>query len=187
MRQVRYAILICCATALVSGCASAPPAPLSPAQNAAALEARSLGDARLQKFIAAELDETAPAAPWDLARLTLAALYFHPDLDIARARLAGARAAMTTAGQRPNPRLDFAAVFGTSAATDAIPAGAAPLTIGPVINFVIETFGKREYRTARAARLAEAARDDLAAAAWQVRGRVRGALMEIWRQSGDWR
>ncbi len=190
LRHARSAILAGCATALVSGCASYPPAPISPAQSAAAIEARSLGDSRLQKFVAAELGPAEPdsgepgtaqpAAPWDLARLTLAALYYHPDLDIARARLASARAAVVTARQRPNPTLDLAAIFGTAATAGAIPAGAVPVTIGPLINLVIETFDKRFYRTAKAARLAEAAREELAGAAWQVRGRVRGALIDLW-------
>ncbi len=166
--------------ALLAGCASYQAAPLSPAQNAAAIEARSLDDARLHKFIAAELGASDPAPGWDLARLTLAALYYHPDLDIARAGLEAARAAVTTAGQRPNPTLDLTAVFGTGAAAGAITAGAAPLTIGPVVNFVIETADKRQYRTARAQHLDAAARDNIATASWQVRGRVRGALMDLW-------
>ena len=179
MGRPPLAILALCVTPLVSGCASYRPMPISPAENAAALEARSLDDPRLQQFISAESGAQSPAGrPWDLARLTLAALYFHPDLDIARARLAAARAAVVTAGERPNPTLDLAAAFGAGAA--AIPAGAAPMTIGPVVNFVIETFDKREYRSAQARHLAEAARRDVASAEWQVRGRVRDALIDLW-------
>ncbi|HVC55978.1 MAG TPA: TolC family protein [Stellaceae bacterium] len=184
MRPARVAILAGLVTALLAGCASFHPAPLSAAQIAGAIDARSLDDARLATFIAAELGKSEPASRWDLARLTLAALYYHPDLDIARARLAAARAAVVTAGQRPNPTLDLTAAFGTSAAAGAIPMGAAPLTIGPVVTFVIETFGKREYRTAEARQLAEAARQDVATAAWQVRGHVRGALIDLWMARG---
>ena len=184
MRHARFALLFGCVTGLVAGCANEPPAALSPAANAAALEARSLADPRLRQFIAAELGHGAPAdgTPWGLARLTLAALYYHPDLDIARARLAAAGAAVETARQLPNPTLNLAAVLGTGGA--ALPAGAAPLTIGPVIDFVIETAGKRGYRTARATHLAAAARAEVTEAAWQVRGRVRAALADVWAAHG---
>jgi outer membrane protein, heavy metal efflux system len=174
-----------CMAALLAGCASVRPAPISPAHNAAALEARSLDDPALTKFIAAErgaplFGNPARDPPWDLARLTLASLYYHPELEIARARLRAAEAAEVTARQRPNPTLDLAAAFDTSAVAGAITAGAAPVTLGPIVNFVIETFGKRQYRTARARHLAEAARQDVASAAWQVRGRLRGALLDLW-------
>ncbi len=183
MRHARLAIAGC-VFALLAACADYQPAPISPAHNAAAIEARSLGDSRLQRFIAAELGQSQPAQPWNLARLTLAALYYHPDIDLARARLASARAAVMTARQHPNPRLDLAAVFGTSAAAGAIPSGAAPVTVGPVIDFLIETFDKREYRTAAARYGVEAARQDLAAAAWRVRSRVRDALIDLWVAQG---
>ncbi len=109
-------------------------------------------------------------ASWDLTRLTLAALYYHPNLDIARAKLAEARAGVITARQVPNPSLSFEELsYNASVATPS------PWTIAPIINFLIETFGKREYRTAAAHALAEAARGDLATASWQVRGGGRAA------------
>jgi outer membrane protein, heavy metal efflux system len=180
MPRALLALLAACFATLLSGCASYQAAPLSPAANAAAIEARSLDDPRLDKFIAAELGNADPGPAWDLTRLTLAALYYHPDLDLARARLALAQAAVMTAGQHANPKLDLAAVFGTGAAVGAIPAGAAPLTIGPVINFLIETADKRSYRTEKAEHLAEAARAGIAIASWQVRARVRDALLDAW-------
>jgi outer membrane protein TolC len=170
-------------TALVAGCATYQPEPISPTENATALESRTLDDPRLQRFLIAMLPsqgEPAPKPPWDFTTLTLAALYYHPDLDIAQARLATAQAGVITAHQRPNPILNFSAVFGSSAVAGAITPGALPVIIGPVINFVIETFGKREHRTAQAERLAESARWDLATAGWQVRGRVRTALLNLW-------
>ena len=56
----------------------------------------------------------------------------------------------------------------------------AAITVGPTIDFLIETFGKREDRTARAVHLVDAARWDLAVAGWQVRSRVRTALLDLW-------
>lgn len=169
-----------CLAILLAGCASYRAAPLSPAENAAAIDARSLDDARLRKFITIEFGDATPSRSWDLARLTLAALYFHPDLDVARARLASAQAAVLTADQRPNPTLNVAAVLGTSATAGAITAGALPLLVGPTIDFVIETADKREDRTAKAGHLVDAARAALGMAGWQVRGRVRVALIALW-------
>ena len=168
-----------CIAVLLAGCASYRPAPLSPAANAVALDSRTLDDPRLQHFVLASLSSNREALPgpvWDLNKLTLAALYYHPDLEVARAKLAVSRAGIITAGQRPNPSLNFSAVF----ASGAIPPGAVPLTIGPVVNFLIETFSKRQDRTAQARHLAEAAREDVATTAWQVRGRVRTALLDLW-------
>lgn len=180
MPSVGQAVAAGCLMVLLSGCAGYHAIPLSPAGNAAALEARSLDEVRLHNFIAAALGSASRDARWDLARLTLAAVYFHPDLDIARAGLAAAEAAVLTAAQRPNPTLNLAAVFGTNAVAGAIPTGALPLQIGPVVDFVIETAGKRQYRTERARHLADAARAALATAAWQVRARVRNALIDLW-------
>lgn len=173
---------VVCLTALLAGCASYKPEPISPAENAKALDSRTLDDPRLQKFIELELkhDGTSDPSPsWDLAKLTLAALYYHPDLDIAHAKLAAAEAGVITARQRPNPTLNFTNAFGAAAAAF-VPAGAAPITVGPVIDFIIETFGKREDRTAQARHLADSARWDLATAGWKVRGRVRTALLNLW-------
>jgi cobalt-zinc-cadmium efflux system outer membrane protein len=170
-------------TALIAGCATYQPEPISPTENATALESRTLDDPRLQRFLIAMLPsqgEPAPKPPWDFTTLTFAALYYHPDLDIAHARLASAQAGVITAHQRPNPILNFSAVIGSNAVAGAITPGALPVIVGPVINFIIETFGKREDRTAQAERLAESARWDLATAGWQVRGRVRTALLNLW-------
>jgi len=62
-----------------------------------------------------------------------------------------------------------------------------PVNISPAINFLIETFGRRGYRTAQAEALGDAARDDIMTAAWQVRGKVRTAMLDVWaaeRRSG---
>src|SRR5690242_17362459 len=65
-------------TALVAGCTSYDPKPLSPADEAAAIDARTLEDPRLLKFISLERASMPTTKRWDLADLTLAALYYHP-------------------------------------------------------------------------------------------------------------
>ncbi len=182
--MLRRIVLAGCLTVLVAGCASYHPEPVSPTDNASALDSRTLGDQRLQKFIELEFDRSDKANPppaWDLSTLTFAAVYYHPDIAIAHAKLAVAEAGVITARQPPNPGLSITNVFGQAAvAAAASPAGVAAITVGPVVNFLIETFGKREDRTAQAQHLADSARWDLATAGWQVRARARTALLNLW-------
>ena len=184
MSHKRALIVAALAMALPYGCARYQPAPLSAADNARDLESRRLDEPRLLRFIAAVLghdDKAVPPPPrWRLTTLTLAALYYHPDISVARANLAGAEAGVITAREIPNPVLNFTNMIGQAAVAGAIPAAAAPVTIGPVIDFLVETAGKRERRTERARLLVDAARWDLATAEWHVRTGVRDALLELW-------
>lgn len=172
-------------SAAIAGCASYHPAPIDPARNAAQLAARSLRAPRLIAFVHAMQPGASPHAAtapvrWDLSTLTLAALYYHPNLDLARSNLAQARGATRTARQRPNPTLVFQDLsYNQTVRTPS------PWTIGPSIEFVIETAGKRAARTEQARHLEAAAREDLATASWQVRSGVRNALIDLWaaRQS----
>lgn len=165
---------------LLVGCASYTPKPIAPSSTAAVLERRTLDEPRLSLFIAAASPTyVGGAQAWDISTLTLAALYYHPDVEISRNRLALARAGVITAGQMPNPTLTLAPGSGILA-TEAPSA----LTLGFLISFVIETFGKREARVQQARHVTEAARHDLATAAWQVRGGVRTALLDLWAAEG---
>jgi cobalt-zinc-cadmium efflux system outer membrane protein len=192
MRNPAPSSIIATALAMLcAGCTAYRPAPLSAVRNAQAIQARSLDDPRLWTFVAAARagaplpadrgvdDDAATDAQvrrnWDLATLTLAALYFHPDLDLARADLAEARAGIRTARQVPNPSLSFEDLSYTPGA----PPGTA-WTIAPVINFMIETVGKREKRTAEATAMLQAARGELRSASWRVRAGVRDALIDLW-------
>lgn len=159
----------------LAGCAHFHDQPLSAEKSRADFESRSLADAGLQSFLATNLPaESASSAAWDFNRLALVAFYFHPDLDVARAQLAGAQSAGRTAGQRPNPTLGVSPTYNTT--TD-IPS---PWIISPSLDIPIETAGKRGYRLAQAAHLSDAARFNLAATAWEVRRRVRKSLLALY-------
>lgn len=163
--------------ALLAGCARYQSEPISPAVQAAALDARTLSDPRLREFVsvgAALVGVRTAKISWDLSRLTLAAVYYHPDLDIARGKLASARASVITAAQIPNPSLSVGGFYNNTVLTPS------PWNVGALVNFLLETFGKRQYRIAQADELAEAARYDLATATWQVRSAVRTALLALW-------
>jgi hypothetical protein len=150
--------LVVLAALAVSACQHIPPRPLSPERTAAALEARTLDDPALARFLEAALGHTLPTWPlatWDLHMLTLAALYYHPTLEVARSHAAMAGAAVTTAGARPNPTLSIAPEYSVN------PMGAVSPWITAVhLDWVLETAGKRARRIERATAEAEAARSD---------------------------
>src|ERR1039457_4158627 len=94
------------ALVLVAGGARFHPQPLSPAETAAGLESRSLDNPDFKSFLEKTLNRELspwPAAKWDFEMLTLAAFYYNPSLDVARAVWAEARAGIVTAGGAPNP------------------------------------------------------------------------------------
>lgn len=166
-------------SALAAGCATYTPKPIAPMESASSLENRRLDDAQLLKFIGGLSPDGAVAeAQWDLTTLTLAALYFHPDVEISRAKLALARAGVVTAGQIPNPNLNLSPTYHATLANPSA------WTVGILVNFLLETFGKRELRVEQARNLVEAAREDLASASWQIRGKVRSALLDVWAATG---
>ena len=162
------------ALAAVPACTRYQPEPLSPEAAYAALDARTLDDPRLQRLIGALLPDRAASEPWDLSSLTLAALYYHPTIAVARAKLASAEARVMTAAQSPNPTLNLTPTYHLTVTHPS------PWTVGGAVDIVLETFGRRRHRTEEAMDLAEAAKQDLAGVAWSVRGRVRSALQALW-------
>src|ERR1035437_3967131 len=165
-------ILLC----LLAGCVRFQPQPLSPVEAATGLESRSLDNPDLKAFLEKNLNRelnTWPAAQWDFEMLTLAAFYYHPSLDVARARWAVAEAGKITAGGRPNPTLNVTPGYNTTTLTPSpwMPLGS--------LDIPIETAGKRGYRIAQAVGLSESARLNIASVAWQVRSGARRSLAAL--------
>jgi outer membrane protein TolC len=106
-----------------------------------------------------------PPKVWGLGTLLLAALYFNPTLESARARVAEAEAAIVTAGARPNPSLSLA------------PGIPSPYLFNLDLSVPVETAGKRGHRIQAARSFGQAARFDFADSAWKVRSGVRVALL----------
>jgi cobalt-zinc-cadmium efflux system outer membrane protein len=178
MRPLCFRLPVCALAALTTACATVqvPSAPIAPVQTVAAFDARTLDSSDLKAFIEAATNEPVavwPPTEWDLDILTLAAFYYHPDLDVARAEWGQSRAAIVTAGGRPNPELGFAA----SLVRGGDP-GDIPWILQPRVGLVIETAGKRGHRIAQAEAVSEASRFSIADMAWQVRSRVRANLLD---------
>src|SRR3989441_7619965 len=170
MNAIRKGIASLSGVLLLAGCAVQRyrPAPIVASVTASGFESRSLADPGLQSFEEQNLGRPVspwPRKTWDLQTLSLAALYFNPALESARARVAGTEAALVTAGARPNPSLSIAPGIPTPYL----------LTLG--FAFLIETAGKRRHRTPIAPSLDQTARIGLADSAWTIHSGVRIALL----------
>ena len=157
----------------ITGCYHYRPQPILPPALEQQYRSRSLMDPGLREFLDAQpvgKPISWPLTELNLDTLTSVAFYFHPDLDAARARLATAEAAVITASTKPNPALSGGVGY-----TDS---NAAPYVLRFGLDWPIETAGKRGFRTQRANYLTAAARILLGETAWQVRSRVRTALLE---------
>ena len=162
--------------ALLAGCAHFKPQPLAPEKTAAQFEARRLDDAGLKKFLEQNLGhelQNWPETNWNFQELTLAAFYFQPSLEVARAQWRVAQAGIKTAGGRPNPTLSLTPGYDT---TTAIPS---PWFPAVNLDLPVETMGKRGKRIAEAKNLSESARLDIVTAAWKVRSDVRASLLDF--------
>jgi len=170
MNAIRIRIIPLLATCLLAGCAMQryTAAPFVTSTTASQLEARNLADTGLRSFVERNLGHPVSSWPprsWDLQMLSLAALYFNPALDLARARLITAEGAVVTASARPNPTFDF------------VPGVPTPYLLTQDFLFTIETAGKRGRRVQIAQNLDQAARFDLADSAWTVVMGTRLALL----------
>src|ERR1700680_4698505 len=169
MAGIRVRIVPLFGVFLLAGCAMQryQASPIVASATASQFESRSLADDGLRSFEVKNLNPPAPWPPktWNLQTLSLAGLYFNPALDLARARLARADAAIVTAGARPNP---------TPGLSPRLPS---PPLLALDFSFPIETAGKRGYRVQSARNLDQAARFDLADSAWTVLSGVRLALL----------
>jgi len=161
----------------LAACTTFESEPIVPGQSAAELQARSLADPSLRAFVdshSSTFSSANPSAGWDLSAVTLAAFYFHPELDVARAQWAVAEAARITAGARPAPTIGATSGRNTTTSTPS------PRLVTATANLTFETGGKRGYRIAQATQLAEAARLNVAEIAWQVRAGVRSGMLDLY-------
>ena len=149
---------IACAALALGACVSYHPEPLTVEQGAADLQGRTLG-----------------GGTWDRARLAAAALKMQPDVEVARAKLATAQAAVITAGARPNPTVGFSATN-----ISRLLGGASPWTNGFTLDVPIETAGKRGQRIAQAQALVNAAALNLSTAERNVASRVCRSLFALY-------
>jgi outer membrane protein TolC len=160
----------------LAGCGfqSYQPKPIDPADSAARLQQRTLDDPKLRDYMAGQgvVPVQWPLVSWDLAHLTLAAVYFHPDIELAAARARAAQAQTATARTKPYPVLSLRPEYNSK-----FDAGETPWGLGVTALIPIDLGGKLEIRADQLASLEEAARIEVGAAAWRVRARLRRSLL----------
>ena len=132
----------------------------------------------LQSFLATNhvpaLSQWNHPEKWDLDTLSLVSFFYHPSLDLARAQWGTAKAAVRTAGGRPNPTIGLLPGYDFNAAN-----GLSPWIPEMTFDLPIETAGKRGHRIHRAEQLSTAARLNILSTAWQVRSVLRTSLLNF--------
>ena len=152
-RAFCFAVLIAVGGA---GCVEYIERPLDARKSAARLGNRRLG-----------------AGTWTLKALVDEAVRNHPEVALARAQYATAKAAIRTAGERPNPTLlltpQLVGPFNWMAGT-----------YGVELDWTFETAGKQPKRIDAARANVNAAACRVLEATWKVRAAVRKALLELY-------
>jgi outer membrane protein TolC len=174
----RHACVVAASVAslCLAGCVHYQPRPIDPVVTVERLDGRTLADPGLARAVEpAHLTSAWPPDVWDLQALTLAGLYFHPDLAVARASWDVTRASLVTAGEKPNPGVSAGPGFNSTTPADTI----TPWILNLNLDFTIETAGKRRLRIDEASRLSDSARFKIADMAWQVRARIRQSLLDL--------
>ncbi len=154
------------------------PKSLDPASAAVGFGKRRLDDPQVRAALVASghrsVARSWPPAPWKLGELQGAALHYHPEIAVAKAKAATARAAIDTANSRPNPSLSFSPELGTDPGV-----GISPWVLGFSLDVPIETANKRGHRTSQALAASNAAALAIADSAWTVVSGVRSALLDV--------
>lgn len=153
------------------------PQPIDAAASAAAYEARTLADPGLRDYLKAQglgVDPW-PRTTWDLEALAAAAVYLHPDVELARSRARLAAAEKATSTTRPPITLTVRPELNNK-----VEHGETPWGLGVLAGLPFDLGDKRGARTAQLARLEEAAQLEVAVAGWRVRSRLRRHLVDLY-------
>lgn len=166
------------AVILSSGCQAYLPKSLDPQATAVHFSKRRLDDSQLHSALVTsgylERSRAWPPNPWKLRELQGAALFYHPEIAVAKAKAATAQEGIITADTRPNPTLSLGPEWGNAPG-----AGMSPWVLGFSLDVPIETANKRGERTAQARAVSNAAALSIADTAWTVSSGVRAALLDL--------
>ncbi|ACT48234.1 TolC family protein [Methylotenera mobilis] len=140
------------------------------------IESKHPDNAEFKQYLADNnyTPSTFPIKQWNLDELIYCALFFHPNLDLARAQWRAAEAAQTTAGARPLPTLS-----GNYGKSDNVNGDISPYTYGLSIDIPVITANKLHIRIENAQHLSEAAKLDVAQTAWSLRAQVATTYYEL--------
>jgi outer membrane protein TolC len=171
--------IFCCIAVLSAGCVKFQRVSLNPSQLYNEFNSRSLDSVGLKNFVEQNTGTTNivwPPDVWDFELLSLAALYFNPALESARASIKVAESAIITAGARPNPSINPVGGINSTALGQE---GVNPWIPSMTVNIPIETANKRAYRIAVASNKTEISKLNVILTSWQIRSNVRSAYIEL--------
>ncbi|HSD61903.1 MAG TPA: TolC family protein [Burkholderiales bacterium] len=162
---------------VLAGCNLQPyrPQPLEPERTASEFVSRRPDSPALRDFLERHGAPTRewPQTQWDLRSLTLAAVYFHPDLDAAQAEVAAQEAALAGASRSAAPVAKPLVEHHERADP-----GQSRWSYGLELEIPLSAAGKTEARVEQARARLDAARAEEEAAAWRVRSRLRQRFVE---------
>ena len=163
--------------AFLASCANLPyqAKPLDTSKPLEKFQQKSIADPAFRDYLLKQgyTEQSIPFKSWGLNELTSTALYFHPDLTLAKAKLALAESNIEISGLKKIPTFD-AQVAHSNQANDDI----RPWAFGLQVEIPIETSDKRTIRVEEAQHLAEVARMDIAETAWQLRYQLNNDLID---------
>lgn len=168
-------VFIICLSSFISACGfqSYKAKPIKPNEIIDALETRSTESESFNQFLVSQnYSKPTPIQEWGLDELTYSALFFHPELNVARAQWRAAQSAQITAAQRPEIGINGERQRHSKAED------VSPWTYSMGIDIGIITAGKIQARIDQARGLSEAARIEIAQMAWQIRSRLAKSLFD---------
>lgn len=172
------AILGLAVSMLTFGCQAYLPKSVDPEASAIHFSKRRLDDSQLRTALVSSgclsRSKSWPPSPWTLRQLQGAALHYHPEIAVAKAKAATAQAAVITADTPPNPILSLGPEWGNSPG-----AGLSPWILGFSLDVPIETANKRGERTGQARAVSNSAALSISDTAWTVTSGVRTALLDL--------
>jgi outer membrane protein TolC len=164
---------------LLPACAlqSYQPAPVDTAAAATAYLQRSTESPGLKAYLLAHghVKSDWPVQRWGLDELTLLAFYYHPDLQVARARAAEARAQANPALQRRPWGIKPAVAYHSQKQDYSD----SPWSLGFELEIPIASGTRQQAAVERAQYLAQAAELEVGSTAWRVRSTVRTRMVEL--------
>lgn len=162
---------------LMIGCITFKSEPIEPAQTYEVISNRTLSDPGLKGFIENGLKRRFaqwPPEKWDFNMLTLAAIYFKPEMRIVKAEFDISKAKRVSAGQIPNPTISLVPEFVSN------PGTLSPWAPAVGMGAQIETAGKRYHRVSVARAEEESAFYELLREAWSLRSYLRLSLLDYY-------
>ncbi|MFT7229047.1 MAG: cobalt-zinc-cadmium efflux system outer membrane protein, partial [Methylophilaceae bacterium] len=168
---------------IISGCATEPPhKPL--ARSSATILAKNQVSAEFNAYLIQQgyNKKNLPLSAWGLDELTLCALFYHTELDVAKQQLALANLAIQTAGTKKNPTINADIAHSNQKNGDI-----KPWAYGLSVDIPIPTNNKLGFKVEKAKKNAEESRMDVAETAWKLRNQIATDLISFHQNGSETR